>query len=161
MSYINNLTDHQLINMYSSIPNRLNEALAGLSENQLDLSRDSGKWSIRQIAHHIVDCEMNFFQYDRYALADTDRKFIFPNFNPDIWAENMHYTSRPIQLELRFFSLIREYITYLCHALPNSLDRRLHHENGDFTVRQALDHDNAHALHHINQIIETRKVHGI
>jgi hypothetical protein len=161
LNKINNASDRELVNRYSSIPNLLIEALTGLTENQLDLCRDSGKWSIRQIVHHIVDCEMNYFQYDRYALSNTDRKFIFPDFNADTWAVNMQYSNRPIQLELRFFSLIREYITYRCNSLPDSLVRTLKHEDGQFTVNQALEHDNAHALHHINQINETRKTHCI
>ncbi len=35
----------------------LDEVLEGLSDQGLDLSRDQGKWTIRQIVHHIVDAE--------------------------------------------------------------------------------------------------------
>jgi uncharacterized damage-inducible protein DinB len=161
LSEITKDMDLELVNNYSSTSDLLIKALSGLSESELDLCRAPGKWSIRQIVHHIVDCEMNYFQYDRYALSNTDRKFHFPDFNADTWAINLEYSSRPIQLELRFFTLIREYITYLCSTLPNSLDRTLKHEEGEFTVRQALEHDIAHAQHHINQIIETRKVHKV
>ncbi|MFC5650708.1 DinB family protein [Paenibacillus solisilvae] len=154
-------TDHELMMDYSSFPSLLQETLAGLTDSELDLCRAPGKWSIRQIIHHIVDCEMNYFQYDRYALSNTDSNFPFPAFNADTWAENMAYGSRPIELELRFFSLIREYITHLCHSLPDALDRTLKHEDGEFTVRQALEHDIAHARHHRNQIIETRIINGV
>lgn len=133
MSIITNEKDLELINRYSSAPDLLIEALSGLSESELDLCRALGKWSIRQIVHHIVDCEMNYFQYDRYALSSTDTIFHFPDFNPNTWAVNLDYSSRPIQLELRFFTLIREYITYLCRTLPDSLDRTLKHEEGEFT----------------------------
>ncbi|MFD2611586.1 DinB family protein [Paenibacillus gansuensis] len=152
-------SDIELVKRYSSMPNVLIGALTGLSDDQLDLSRSAGKWSIRQIVHHIVDCELNYLQYDRYALSNTDRMFIFPDFSGDTWNMHMQYSNRPIELEIRFFSLIREYITHLCDILPESLDRTLKHEDGEFTVRQALEHDNAHAQHHIDQIIETRKIH--
>ena len=161
MTTITDSKDLEILTNYNSAPNLLIEVLSGLSESELDLCRAPGKWSIRQIVHHIVDCEMNYFQYDRYALSNTDRIFQFPDFNPDTWAKNMDYSSRPIHLELRFFALIREYITYLCRTLPNSLDRTLKHEGGEFTVRQALLHDIAHAKHHMNQIMETKKVHQL
>lgn len=151
--------DLELIKEYSFAPEELAKVVSGLSDSELDKCRAPGKWTIRQIVHHIVDCEMNYFQYDRYALANTDSKFVFPDFDPNRWAENMEYQRRPIQLELRFFTLIREYITYLCHTLPDSLDRTLKHESGEFTVRQALEHDIAHARHHMKQIMETREVH--
>lgn len=153
--------DLELLHQYSALPNLLVETVSGLSGDDLDRCRAPGKWSIRQIVHHIVDCEMNYFQYDRYALANTEAKFHFPDFNADTWADHMEYGSRPIELELRFFALIREYIAYLCRTLPDALDRTLKHAEGAFTVRQALQHDNAHARHHIDQIVETKNVHRL
>lgn len=135
--------------------------MAGLSDLDLDKCREEGKWSIRQLVHHIVDCDLNYLQLNRYALAQTGEIFTSGEFNPDVWAKMMDYNSRPIHMELKMFAFIREYITYLCSSLFNSLDREIRLEHGQFNVRDALIHDTRHAQHHIDQITETRQFHGI
>ena len=64
-------------------------------------------------------------------------------------------------MEIKLFTILREYISYLCISLPNSLDRVLVHEQGKATVRDALKHDIQHVLHHIEQILETRRLNKI
>jgi hypothetical protein len=40
----------------------LEASLAGLSESALDLVRDKNKWTIREIAHHIIDSDIEQIQ---------------------------------------------------------------------------------------------------
>jgi len=58
-----------LINNIEKIPNALQEALIGLSDKQLDTPSGEGKWTIRQIAHHIADANIN--AYTRMKLIAT------------------------------------------------------------------------------------------
>ncbi|WP_233713504.1 DinB family protein [Lederbergia citri] len=153
--------DTDLINQYNEAPKKLADALSGLSDNELDKKRAEGKWSIREIAHHIIECDLNYFQINRYALADTGAKFIFNEFDPNTWNQNMEHSKRSIQLELQLFTIMREYIAYLCSSLPNGFDRVLIHQDGKATVRDALQHDIQHANHHIEQILETKKIHNL
>ena len=46
-----------LLKRYLKLPDRLETAIAGLSESQLDLTLDSG-WSIREYVHHTVEGEL-------------------------------------------------------------------------------------------------------
>ncbi len=50
-----NLRSENVLCRYAEGPARLEAALAGLTEAQLDLTLAAGGWSIRQIAHHVVD----------------------------------------------------------------------------------------------------------
>jgi len=153
--------DQELIETYKRVPNVLNQAIIGLSDSDMDKTRAPGKWSIREVVHHIVDCDMNYFQINRFALADTGETYLFNQFDGDVWNFKMNYKDRPIELEMKLFTMLREYIAYLCASLPNSLDRVLMHEHGKATVRDALNHDIQHASHHIAQILETRKLHNL
>ena len=44
-----------ILNLYADGPAKLEAALAGLSEPDLDLALTSDSWTIRQIVHHIAD----------------------------------------------------------------------------------------------------------
>ena len=158
---LNATEDQKLIDTYKDAPNELARAIAGLSDSDLDKTRASGKWSIRETIHHLIDCDMNYFQINRYALAGTGAKFMFNDFDGDIWGKTMNYNNRPVEAEMKLFGMMREYIAYLCISLPDSLDRELVHEHGKASVRDALKHDIQHASHHIEQIVETRKLHNI
>lgn len=68
------LTDEQVLDLYRAGPDRLNAALAGLDEAGLDLERAPGKWTIRQIVHHLVDSDLATFQVIRMALALPGRQ---------------------------------------------------------------------------------------
>ncbi|MFD0717086.1 DinB family protein [Paenibacillus sp. GCM10027626] len=153
--------DQELIETYKSAPSELMKTITGLSDSDMDKTRAPGKWSIREIVHHIIDCDMNYFQINRYALADTGATYLFNEFNGNVWNSKMGYKNRSIELEMKLFTMMREYIAYLCTSLPNSLDRVLIHEHGRATVRDALKHDIQHASHHIKQILETRRLHNL
>ena len=47
----------QIIARYAAGIEAVDEALAGLAEADLDLAREAGKWTIREIVHHIADAE--------------------------------------------------------------------------------------------------------
>ena len=53
----NEMTKQEIIAQFKSGPEQLEAALSNLSETDLDLCREKGKWSIRQIVHHIADAE--------------------------------------------------------------------------------------------------------
>ncbi len=129
------LEDSELINKYNEAPKKLEEAVFGLNDMELDKKRAEGKWSIREITHHIVECDLNYFQINRYALANTGEKYIFNGFDSHTWNNNMGHQTRPIQAEILLFKMTREYITYLCNSLPDALDRVIVHQNGKATVR--------------------------
>ena len=48
---------HQLIEQYRDGHRAVSEALAGISDEELDRSA-SGEWTPREIAHHLADSEM-------------------------------------------------------------------------------------------------------
>src|SRR5581483_5562150 len=57
------------LNIYARSLDELDEALAGLSEDEMGLASYEGGWSIRQIVHHIADAEILFGEHMKVALS--------------------------------------------------------------------------------------------
>ena len=65
------------IESISALPAKLNFAVAGLSDTQLNTSYRDGGWTIRQVIHHLPDSHLN--AYTRFKLAMTE---INPSIRP-------------------------------------------------------------------------------
>jgi len=146
----------------------LKDALAGLEENQLDFSRQEGKWSIREITHHIVDAENIWQICIKAALGNPGCTFDLEWYIPDNKAAvPLDYSHRPIDSALGLFQAIRTHIVELIHHLPNSweqaftITRKDLPEGKKFNIGEVIGFQNLHLSRHIKQIIETRKKYKI
>lgn len=156
------LTDEQILHYYDMGFERLQAALAGLEEHQLDLVRSPGKWSIRQLVLHMVDSEATSLAMAKFALAEPGRDFNGNAYDPDVWAAGLDYAGRSIAAEVALFGAIRSHMSGLLRHLPDAWDRSVTLSTGQtVTVRQRIEPLMGHALHHIEQIWETRRVHGL
>jgi catechol 2,3-dioxygenase-like lactoylglutathione lyase family enzyme len=155
-----NLTFEEIISYYESAPVRLKEALKGLKDHDLDLTRAQGKWSIRQIVLHLVDSDATSLAMTKFALAEPGREFNSNSYNPDVWAEGLDYSNRSIEIEVELFTAIRKHIVGLLQHLPNALERYVQISDGPIvTIKDRIRPLMSHALGHIEQINETRKIH--
>lgn len=155
------LSSLELLELYELAPMRLKKALEGLTEKDLDLVRAPGKWSIRQTVLHMVDSDATSLAMVKFALAEPGRIFHANGYNPDTWVEGLDYQHRSIEGEVALFVAIRKHISGLLYHLPNAMDRTIQISNGPVvTVRERIRLLMSHALGHIEQILETRRVHG-
>ncbi|MCJ7432263.1 MAG: DinB family protein [Anaerolineales bacterium] len=94
-----------LLEKYLKLPDRLEAAVAGLSESDLDLKQGDG-WTIRQYVHHLVEGE-NLWQVNLRAVVGTDG-IAFPftwyfALPQDEWAKRWAYDKRPLGPSLALF----------------------------------------------------------
>jgi catechol 2,3-dioxygenase-like lactoylglutathione lyase family enzyme len=156
------LTDEEILHFYEEGIHRLRRALDGLGEKELDLAREPGKWSIRQLVLHLVDSDATALTSVKFALAESGRTIRLNPYDPDVWAEGLGYAFRPIDAEVLLFEGIRRHILGLLHHLPDAMSRSVRTEESQvIQVRDRVSLLARHALHHIEQILETRKVHGV
>ncbi|MDF2719085.1 MAG: Glyoxalase/bleomycin resistance protein/dioxygenase superfamily protein, partial [Paenibacillus sp.] len=108
--------EEDILALYASGPDKLEAALAGLCEADLDLAIAPGKWTIRQQVLHVVDLELAAAHKLKYILADSEpgRSYVSSRFEQDAWAEGMNYAERPIAAEVALFRLLREHIRIVC-----------------------------------------------
>lgn len=152
----------RLRELYAQGPGALADALAGLSDGQLDLARATGAWTIRQIVHHLVDSEATALGPAKFALAEPGR-FLHSNpYDPERWAEGLDYAGRSITPALALFRAIREHILQLADHLPGAWERGWVGAKGPGpSLQQTLEMLTIHALDHVAQIQETRRAHGL
>ena len=72
---------NEWIQKIQQLPIKLETAVQGLTDTQLDKPTGEGKWTSRQIAHHIADANIN--AYSRMKLIITEEKPILKPYNQD------------------------------------------------------------------------------
>jgi hypothetical protein len=58
------------IEQIAALPARLREAVAGLTDTQLDTPYRPDGWTVRQVVHHLADSHMNGFTRIKLALTE-------------------------------------------------------------------------------------------
>lgn len=153
-------TREETLALYTKAPDDLENALAGLSEQDLDLARAPGEWTIRQIVHHMADGDGLFLLPMKMALVESGRTYAhnWPGGNAP-WGEA--YAGLPIGPALALFRAIRVHVAQIEQGWPNSWDRYiLGATERQETFGSFMDTATNHALEHIDEIRAIRRVHG-
>ncbi len=148
------------IGTIATTPQRLQNAVAGLSERQLDTSYRDGGWTVRQVVHHYADDHMN--TYIRFKLALTEETPAIKPYSEASWAELPDARTSPIEASLALLSALHERWILAWRSLQESEWGRIfvHPTRGAVS----LDHLAAlyawHGLHHVAQITGLRQRSG-
>jgi hypothetical protein len=150
------------------MPDQLSAALADLSEPDLDLCREEGKWNIRQIVHHIVDADDLAKTIIKAALGNSGCIFDQTWYDMNnTFAETLAYANRAIEPALALFRANHHHIEHLLKHLPDAWERFVMlkyakvPEGRKITVGYLIQAQTWHAQHHIEQIRATREAHGL
>ena len=143
----------RLIALYRDGYRAVVEALQGAKEEHLAIRPAPGKWSAREIVHHLADSEMTAAVRLRWLLA-LDRPNI-QGYDQDRFAGRLHY-DRPHEASLEAFRYARECTAQLLERLTEDewLREGTHTEVGSFGVREWLETYGPHAHRHARQILE-------
>jgi hypothetical protein len=146
----------ELIDRYKDGYRAVAEALAGISDAELDTRPAPGKWSPREIVHHLADSEMTSAIRLRRLLAE-DRPHI-QGYDQEEFARRLHY-DRPYQRSLEAFRYARETTAEILERLtPAEWAREgTHSEAGRYGVETWLEIYAAHAHNHAAQIQRARR----
>src|SRR5262247_1429320 len=106
------------IDAIEGFPARLREAVADLSDAQLDTPYRPEGWTVRQVVHHVADSHMNGFIRVKLALTE-DTPTIKP-YDENAWS-TLPDMKLPIEVSLRLIEGIHERWVTLYRAL--SVDR--------------------------------------
>lgn len=123
-----------------------------LSEERLDLTYGPGKWSVRQLLHHLADAETVLYERIRRAIAKPNQ--VVWGFDQDAWAVGLRYTERPINLNRAVYTAIRDAIVDLAerHYATDGANPYVHSETGQRTLKEEFDKVVWHNEHHLKQI---------
>ncbi|HET7697962.1 MAG TPA: DinB family protein [Vicinamibacterales bacterium] len=141
----------QLIAQYKDGYRVVAEALVKATPEQLDAAPGPGKWTARQIVHHLADSEMTAAVRFRLLVAE-DRPSI-KGYDQDRFADRLHY-ERPHEASLELFRAARASTAELMGCLTESdwLREGTHSEVGRFGLDTWLRIYGPHAHKHAEQI---------
>jgi hypothetical protein len=131
-------------------------ALEGISDAELDRRPAPGKWTAREIVHHLADSEMTSAIRLRRLLAE-DRPVIV-GYDQEEFARKLHY-DRPIEASLDALEAARATTAAILDRMTEDEWARegTHSESGRYTVLQWLEIYAAHAHNHAAQIRVARR----
>ncbi len=113
-------THETLLERYLQLPERLEAAIAGLDEAQLDLTLGAG-WSIREYVHHAVEGELMWQLFLRAILGRDGIEFPIQwyfGLPQDEWANRWAYGKRAVGPALTLFRGSTASLAELLHSVP-------------------------------------------
>jgi hypothetical protein len=141
----------QLIAQYKDGYRVVAEALVKITKEELDARPAPGKWSAREIVHHLGDSETTAAIRFRLLLAE-DRPAI-KGYDQDEFARRLHY-DRPHEASLELFRAARAATAELMTCLTETdwLREGTHSEVGRYGLDTWLRIYGQHAHRHADQI---------
>jgi hypothetical protein len=148
-------TRQAMLDQYKRGYQEVAEAVAGATDAELDARPEPGKWTAREIVHHLADSEMTSAIRMRNVIA-TDNVAIV-GYDQEVFAKRLHY-DRPIAASLAAFKAARETTAEILDLLSEADWRRegTHTEHGRYGMDTWLEIYSVHAHDHAVQIRRAR-----
>jgi hypothetical protein len=145
----------KLIDQYKDGYRAVTEALEGATGAELDAHPAPGKWSAREIVHHLADSEMTSAIRLRLLLA-SERPAI-AGYDENEFARRLHY-DRPIDASLDALRAARRTTAEILDRMSEVDWARegTHSESGRYTMDTWLEIYAVHAHNHAAQIRRAR-----
>jgi DinB superfamily len=144
----------------AATPAKMREAIAGLSESQLDTPYRPGGWTVRQVAHHVPDSHMN--SYVRFRLALTEESPVIKPYEESRWAELPDARSMPVEPSLVLLESLHARWVPLLRSLSDADWKRSfrHPELGPVSLENNASLYAWHGRHHVAHITRLRERMG-
>lgn len=142
------------------LPRQVEEAIDGLTEEQLGISYREQGWTLRQVVHHIAESTMHAYIRFRFALTE-DVPTIQP-FDEAIWAELADGRDGSVEDAVGLLTFLCRRWGYLMDTLTETgWERSFRHpEKGEETLTDALAFNAWHGKHHVAHIESCRSRNG-
>jgi hypothetical protein len=147
----------RMIDEYLAGPKLLQDAVAGMLDQDLDARPVPGKWSTRQVVCHIADFEPIYADRMKRVIAEDHPSFF--GGDPDVFAAGLAYEKRHVLDELALVALVRKNMAAILMTLGAEAFNRTgnHSEDGPLTLETLLQRITSHIPHHVRLIHEKRQ----
>ena len=141
-------------------PQRLRDAIQGLSEAQIQTPYREGGWTVRQVVHHVPESHMN--SYIRFKLALTESNPTVKPYDEAAWARLSDVDSTPVETSLCLLENLHGRWDKLLRSLSEADWKRefVHPQMGPVSLEKNLALYAWHGDHHIAHITELRRRNG-
>ena len=141
------------VSVLEHLPQRLEEMVKPLNEQQLETPYRPGGWTVRQLVHHISDSHHN--SYIRFKWALTEQNPVIKAYDEKAWAELFDTRTAPIQMSLDHLRAMHAKLVYLLKGLSKEdLKRSFIHPDGNVatTLEENVGRYAWHSNHHFAHI---------
>lgn len=123
-----------------------------LPEHQLDKTYGEGKWSVRQILHHLADTEFLFLGRLKKIIAEP-RQVIWA-YNQDDWDRAFEYSTEPLDGKKELFALCRDMNYKVMDKYYEEYGSKefIHNETGLRTLKMEFEKVALHNQTHNEQV---------
>ena len=150
-----------LIDAIDAAPANLRQAVAGLSEAQLNETYRPQGWTLRQVVHHVADSHLNAYQ--RFKLTLTEDNPTIKTYKEALWAEVTDARTLPVEVSLTMLeSMHQRWVTGLRALEASKFARTMNHpEAGPVNLDWLVALYAWHGQHHTAHITSWRKRQGV
>jgi hypothetical protein len=141
------------------LPERMREAVSGLSDSQLDTPYREGGWTVRQVVHHVPDSHANC--YVRFKLALTEDWPTIKSYDEKAWAK-LADSSLPVEVSLSMLAAVHGRWVALLESMSEEDFHKgyIHPEQGRQSLANVLAMYDWHSRHHLAHITSLRARRG-
>lgn len=150
--YIAKVAGNPLTELKNNYKN-LRKMLLRLGRKDLNYRYAEGKWSIKEILVHMMDCE-RVFCYRALSFARHDKN-VLPGFEENEWAQNTQADKRKLRSILKEYAAVRNNTLELFSNMNKEMLNQKGVANGkEISVRALLFIIPGHELHHMRVMQE-------
>ena len=154
-NYLDLVPESDIRDAYAAQPAELRAALESLPEDRGTFAYDEGKWTIKEVVSHIIDCERIFaYRMHRISRGDTTPIEGFDQESPGYTAFS-HANERTFSDLLEEFELVRRSNSLMLNNMDEADLRRMGTANElSISVRALAGIMIGHVRHHLNILKE-------
>lgn len=150
---------HELLGRFRAGYGAVEDALAGIADDELDRRPPSGEWTAREVTHHLADSETHAYVRLRRLIAEDEP--VIQGYDEPEYARRLHY-DRPIETSLAVLRAVRDSSLELLESLtPAEWSRSgRHSDSGAYAVDDWLQIYANHSADHAERIRRARLGEG-
>jgi hypothetical protein len=128
------------------------------AQDKLDPAPGRGEWSAHQVAAHVRDTEVQVFLKRTRLLCSQEYPDV-ENFDQEAWNRDHYDADEPLnKITAEFRTARRQTVRLLRAASKQDWENwALHPEYGRISLDWLLEHNYAHTLDHLAQIVRMRE----
>jgi len=149
-----------LVEQYAAGAERLAQAIAGLSRDDLAALPVPGTWSIQQIVLHLMDSDLISSDRMKRVIAEENPTLI--GFDETAFARGLFYESLDAGLAADIFAKNRRLTAEILRRVADEAFKRFgtHSERGRVTLTQLVQGMVDHLEHHLRFLLDKRRLLG-
>jgi hypothetical protein len=148
------------------IPDDIEQAIGGLSDDALNERGGENAWSIRETVHHLVEANLVASNIIIAALTKREPTYDWSWVNPDAaWMRQVGYDKAPIGPAIATLRALTKHIAGLIETAPNGLQRKVKLLDApgaklySKSIEAILQDEVEHSKDHLRDVQKTRASH--